>query len=269
VSGFLCSCHGLFCHKSFVPGVNDEGWWTCDDLTKQLQDDALPTFERLHPGKEGYFIFDNSMNHQKRPADSLVATQLPLKDGGKNVPLDVRSGWYMCQNERVMQPMQTGKGAAKGLYTILRERGLLPINGTIRRQCKAAPCVTMPPFTCCAVTLLSTQPDFVEQKTMLEEVFENTPHQLDLLPKFHPEFNPIENFWGASKAYCRNNCDYTFSGLKETVPKALASVHLDKIRKFERRCIRFMQVYKIGLPPHLAEFAVKKYTSHRHIPQRT
>jgi len=81
-----------------------------------------------------------------------------------------------------------------------------------------------------------------------------------------PRVQPIENFWGASKAYCRNNCDYTFSGLKETVPKALASVHLDKICKFERRCIRFMQVYKIGLPPLLAEFAVKKYTSHRHIP---
>jgi hypothetical protein len=191
---------------------------------------------------------------------------LPLKDGGKNVPLHVRSGWYMCQNQRVMQPMQTGEGVAKGLYTILRERGLLPINGTIHRQCKATPCMTFPPFTYCAVRLLSTQPHFVEQKTMLEEVFENTLHQLDFLPKFHPEFNPIENVWAASKAYCRNNCDYTFSGLKEPVPKAFASFHLDKIRKFERRFIRFMQVYNIGLPPHLAEFAVKKYTSHRYIP---
>ena len=55
-------------------------------------------------------------------------------------------------------------------------------------------------------------------------------------------------------------------GLKETVPKALKSVPLDTIRRFERRCLRYMQAYKNGLPPHLAEFAVKKYASHRHIP---
>ncbi len=35
---------------------------------------------------------------------------------------------------------------------------------------------------------------------------------------------------------------------------------------FERRCHRYMQVYQQGLPPHLVEFAVKKYASHRHPP---
>jgi hypothetical protein len=36
---------------------------------------------------------------------------------------------------------------------------------------------------------------------MLEEEIAatDTSHQLDLLPKFRPEFNPIENVWGLRK----------------------------------------------------------------------
>ena len=54
--------------------------------------------------------------------------------------------------------------------------------------------------------------------------------------------------------------------LRKVAPKALASVSLRAIQGFERRCHRYMEVYQHGLPPHLAEFAVKKYSSHRHVP---
>ncbi|EQC30362.1 hypothetical protein SDRG_11939 [Saprolegnia diclina VS20] len=132
-------------------------------------------------------------------------------------------------------------GTPKGRLTILRERELLGPAETIRGQCRKTPCTTEEPYNCCAVNLLDHQPDFAAQKSMLEKVFEDSGHLMDLLRKFHPEFNPIENYWGSAKVYCCHHCDYTFKSLRETV-------------------------YAAGLSPPLAEFAVKKYKSHRSIP---
>jgi hypothetical protein len=256
-------------HKLITHGINDDGWWRCEDLIEQVQDDALPMFDKLHPGKTGVFIFDNSMNHKKRPEDGLNAKVITLKDGGKNIPKDMRPGFYTLGDQCYAQRMQYEDGKPKGLLTILREREILGPTETIRWQCRKTPCTTEEPLACCAVNLLHHQPDFAAQKSMLEEVFESSCHLVDLLPKFHPEFNPIENFWGSAKAYCRQHCDYTFKSLHDTVPNALAQVALLHVQRFERRCHRYMQVYAAGLPPHLAEFAVKKYKSHRCIPSES
>jgi len=58
----------------------------------------------------------------------------------------------------------------------------------------------------------------------------------------------------------------TWEGLKSTVPKALASVNLMTIRRFARRAQRYMSAYRNGLTLRAAEYAVKKYKSHRRIP---
>ena len=91
VSGFICECHG-FCRKDqrraykiINPGKNADGYWTNEDLVKQLQD-AIPLIEEIHPNCELYFIFDNSKNYHARRQDGLSAGQLNLSDGGKNVP---------------------------------------------------------------------------------------------------------------------------------------------------------------------------------------
>jgi hypothetical protein len=233
----------------------------------QVKTIALPTFDTLHPDVTGVFIFDNSMNHKKRPPDGLDAKLLNMKDGGKNAPM-LKDGWFEAGGIRMVQKMQHAYGVPKGLKTILDERGepTLGLTKDCATKKEKRPCKTDPPFDCCAINMLSNQPDFQAQASMLEEVFEGTPHVIDLLPKFHPEFNPIENVWGMAKRFCREHCDYTFSGLRAVVPKALESVGLCAIQGFERRCHRYMQAYQFGLPPHLAEFAVKKYSSHRHIP---
>ena len=55
--------------------------------------------------------------------------------------------------------------------------------------------------------------------------------------------NFIEFFWGLVKKYLRDNCDYTFDTLKENMPKALASVKLVTIRRWEHRMRRWMEAY--------------------------
>ncbi|ORZ06594.1 hypothetical protein BCR41DRAFT_400105 [Lobosporangium transversale] len=65
--------------------------------------------------------------------------------------------------------------------------------------------------------------DFMAQRSLLEEIAGKHEQQIIFYPKYHCELNFIEMFWGASKRYTRANCDYTFKGLQETIPKALAS----------------------------------------------
>ena len=50
-----------------------------------------------------------------------------------------------------------------------------------------------------AVTLWKSQPDVLEQKSLVQEVIENAGHLCILLPKFHCELNFIEFFWGTVK----------------------------------------------------------------------
>ncbi|KAJ7623777.1 hypothetical protein FB45DRAFT_752730 [Roridomyces roridus] len=89
----------------------------------------------------------------------------------------------------------------------------------------------------------------------------------------HAQINFIEYFWGAVKRYLRENCDYTFKTLKENMPKAMASVSVELIRKWEHRAWRFIDAYKSGLAANEAqrrvkEFSSRKYKSHRRITER-
>jgi hypothetical protein len=77
------------------------------------------------------------------------------------------------------------------------------------------------------------QPDFKEQKSLVQEVIEAAGHLCIFLLKFHCELNFIEFFWEVVKKYLGDNCNYTFATLKENMPKALESVCLSTIRLWE------------------------------------
>ena len=114
---------------------------------------------------------------------------------------------------------------------------------------------------CCAKRILDYQPDFIEQKSLIQEVIENVGHLCIFLPKFHCELNFIEYFWGAVKRYLQEHCNYTFKTLKENMPTALASVSAETIQKWEHRMKRWMEVYRGGLDAKQAQFQVKKFSS--------
>ena len=73
-------------------------------------------------------------------------------------------------------------------------------------------------------------------------------------------------YWGAAKLYMRENCNYTWVGLQQTVPKALDSVPLITIRKYAQKSWRYMDIYRKGITGKMAEFAAKKYKSHHCVP---
>lgn len=274
VSEFLCECHGpMKLNDSqraqhpeipfetctiIIPGKQQDGYWTTANLIEQVRTKAMPIFNIIHPGCDGLFLFDNSQNHRSLPPDALRASALNLSDGGKNVQKQ-RPGWFIDDNGiRVTQSMQRPDGVQKGVRTILKERGMWTA------------ALKLPE----ARDLLAQQPDFQSQKSWLQETLgSDGGFLLDFYPKFHCEFNFIELYWGATKAYARRNCDYTFRGLQTLLPEALRSVSVGSIRRFARKCFRYMDAYRVvddsgsrKLTPAQVEFAVKKFKKHRSIP---
>ena len=273
VSDFICPCHGrlrlggLPVSEIIEPGKNHDGYWQATDILKQLEEKAIPAFDEMHPGARGLFIFDNSTNHGAFAADALVAvaSKMNLNSGGK-VPLMRETTFVEASSgAEITQAMINGEGVPKGLKQVLLERGLwiekLP------KACKAKFAVDLNP-ECCALHRLGGQPDFKEQELILYEAIAKTRHICDFLPKFHCELAPIENFWGYAKRYTRANCDYSILALRKTVPLSLDQVPVSSIRKYFRRAAHVMQAYAEGYSYKLAQYAHKKYKSHRRIPEQ-
>jgi hypothetical protein len=110
---------------------------------------------------------------------------------------------------------------------------------------------------------MSQQSDFLAEKSALQNLIEENGHMC----MFYLEFNFIEMYWGATKKYMREHCNYSWKGLQETLPKGLDSIETNIIRKFARKSWRYIQLYRIRLFVKLAEYAVKKFKFHHHIPQ--
>jgi hypothetical protein len=103
---------------------------------------------------------------------------------------------------------------------------------------------------------------------MLCETAEKEGMIFEMYPKFHCETNWIERVWAEAKRVAREQCDYSFASLKERVPRILAAIPLEHIRRYEGRAWRFIHAYAHrGMDIRRAEWAVKqKYTSHRRLP---
>jgi hypothetical protein len=121
---------------------------------------------------------------------------------------------------------------------------------------------------CCMTRMLSQQADFRQQKTMLEQVLTEAGHKCIFLPKFHCELNPIEYYWGWVKREFRDSCTGKFAESQRLLTVMLDKCPVIVIRRFIRRAFRYVSVYRLGATGPLADFAVKKYRSHRTVSQR-
>ncbi|KAI6123205.1 hypothetical protein EDD16DRAFT_1691577 [Pisolithus croceorrhizus] len=81
-----------------------------------------------------------------------------------------------------------------------------------------------------------------------------------VFPQDHPQF---PNLPKGMRQYLHNNCDYTFSTLQENMPRALASVEVHTIWKWEHRMKWWMEAYRTGLGAKDAQFWVQEFSSRK------
>jgi hypothetical protein len=186
----------------FEAGKNRDGYFNADDLMKQTER-AIDIFEvKTNRTATGLFMFDNAPSHQKRAPDALSARKMPKNahptwTHHPNGP-QMRDGTFNGQRQPLYysDDHPTMPGWFKGSETIIRERGLWPAGG-LRAACKdGCPAHAV---ACCCRRVLFLQPDFVAQKSQLQEYIESRGHICDFYPKFHCELNFIEQYWGAVK----------------------------------------------------------------------
>ena len=216
-------------------------------------------------------MVDNSQGHSAYPPDTLCVSQMNLNPGGAKPKM--WDSWFIHNGQRVSQPMVFPQnhlkhpGEPKGMKQVLGERGLwhnglLLICKNKKNQDHELDGKCDPEATnCCATWILLLQPDFQEQKYLVQETIEAVGHLCIFPPKFHCELNFIEFSWGAVKEYLWEHCDYTYDGLRVNIPKALASVQLSTIQKWGHCMIQWMEAYKEGKGAKEAQIQVKKFSS--------
>lgn len=149
---------------------------------------------------------------------------------------------------------------------ILQERNLYKDQ---KRNCQG---ITSVNRDCCAVHLLANQPDFLAQKSLLEEAIVKQGHIFELYPRFHCETNPIERFWGAAKKVARQNCNYSFISLDKNIDSFLDSASPPGeppllVRRYWNKSFRYIAAYSEGKDANQALEVVKEFSkaqkSHR------
>jgi hypothetical protein len=237
----------LFFHREarllFRAGKNRDGWFSSDNLLIQV-DRAIDIFEAKTNGfAVALFLFDNAPSHQKRAADALSARKMVKnpKEGWTHHPGGprMRNGKLPdgeTQDLYFPDDHPTMPGWFKGMEQILRERGLY--REGLLAQCPGFKCEAGN-TNCCCRRILFLQPDFVGQKSALEELVESRGHICDFYPKYHCELNFIEMYWGAAKFRYRTTAKTSnIDEMEDNVKACLNDVpHLQIIRQVSQFCL--------------------------------
>ena len=89
--------------------------------------------------------------------------------------------------------------------------------------------------------------DPTKLSSILEDNVKRLVAWLDFVPKYPPEFNFIDIYWGYSKRKVRTECDHEWESLLLQLPEALDSVALLFIRRALKKCCRYIDDYRIGI----------------------
>ena len=231
-------------------GEEHEGYFTADNFCLQVAKAAqIAAFKYPPETYDVIFVFDQAKIHMTYDDDALVAHRMNVKPGGK-APVMRPSSLYTING--APQTMTLSDGRPKGLRMVLEERGV-NTHKLVKEQ---------------MIEILASHDDFRNEKNKVERLLVRFNYRAMFIPKFHPELNPIERVWGRAKVYARNHCNYSFVGLQNTVTPALESVSLDAIRKYFRKSRDYIHAYREGISGYQANEAVKKYKSHRKVPEQ-
>jgi hypothetical protein len=141
-------------------GKNSDGYFTADDLIKQV-DKAIDIFkDQTNRFVTGLFCFDNVPSHQKHADNALSAQKMPknLSQGWMHRKGSVQM-WNMTLVDGQTQELYwdpdhpTMPGWFKGMEQIIQEHGLLP-NGGLLAQCEGFKCEPSHTDCCCCWRLL-------------------------------------------------------------------------------------------------------------------
>ncbi|KIM76587.1 hypothetical protein PILCRDRAFT_91517 [Piloderma croceum F 1598] len=220
-SDVICSTVGwlLEASQTLKYGKNYDGYWTGELFIKQLVEKIIPAFENAHSlGYQALIMVDNSQGHSAYPVDALHVSEMNLRPGGKQCCLC--NGWFIHDGQRVTQPMIFSPDhpkfpdAPKRIKQVLEERGLWQVG--MHLECAKPKCL-VDATSCFAKCVLGLQPDFTEQKSLVQEVIEAVGHMCIFLSKFY--YNLL---------------------------KALASVDVKTIWQWEHQMIQWMDAYREG-----------------------
>ena len=202
------------------------------------------------------------------------------KNGPRMQPITLPDG--QIQDFYFLDDYPEYPGHFKGMKIIIQEHNLWPEDQDLLAQCpgfKCKPSVT----NCCCCQLLFTQPDFVNQKTQIEELVTSRGHLCDFYPKYHCEVNFIKQYWGTVKLYYRNQpLTSTITEMEHKVIDSIDQVPLTQICRcafywfltsymlipcrYANWAARFISGYKYGLTGREAAWATRIYQGHQTLP---
>ncbi|KAJ3743043.1 hypothetical protein DFH05DRAFT_1536122 [Lentinula detonsa] len=158
-------------------------------------------------------------------------------------------GWF--KGTRVLVQERREKGHDLPDVWALKNPGskFFKINGACKKKCEVGQ------TDCCCHQILYLDPDFVNQKSLLEEHCEARGYSVIFFP----------NAGYAKHVYCIFPTSSLEADLKTNTISALESVPLVSMRRFATRSLRFADSYFHGLSSAEAAWANKKYRGHRTI----
>jgi len=256
----------------FKAGKSRDGYWTNEDVLAQAHM-AIEIFQCKWPEEQGLFLYDNATIHRKRAPSALSATKMPKGTQW----WEPSPGIQMCDRklpDGTPQPLYypddhpTSPGFFKGMEQLLREHGLFPTDRNLKAQCSPSLSKCPPGHTmCCCWQILYNQADFQEQKSLLQELYEDAGHLCLYYLKFHCELNFIEQYWGYAKYQYRETPLTTNDNMMiENIRECLDSVPVETIQSYLIQACRFMDAYQAGLDGPQAAWACRKYRGHRTLP---
>jgi len=175
-------------------------------------------------------------------------------------------------------------GWFKGMEAIIHECGLWPQRG-LNAQSEGFKCMAGK-INCCCHQVLFTQPDFVNQKSHLEELITSWGHICDFYPKYHCKLNFIKQYWGVANLTYQSIAKTTdMKEMEKNVRECLGNVphvliqwwaspqiywcvlsDILSIISYANCAARFISTYGQGLTSPEAAWANCKYHGHCTLP---